>query len=238
MTRSRPATNATRFSLGVVVLAWVIAYVVALVAQSIAIGLAGWAGEPSETWPTSVTAVAAVLLWISFLVALTVVSRRFGSGRFAEDFRLAFRPVDLVGLPIGAATQLLAVPALYWPLRRVWPDTFDTDSLSERARELWDRADGIWVVVLVVVVVIGAPLVEELVYRGLIQQTLQGRLDDVIALVVSAVVFAAIHLQAVEFPGLFLFGLVVGFCFMRTGRLGMGIMVHLAFNAAGLLIVA
>lgn len=238
MTRSRPATNATRFSLGVVVLAWVIAYVVALVAQSIAIGLAGWAGEPSETWPTSVTAVAAVLLWISFLVALTVVSRRFGSGRFAEDFRLAFRPVDLVGLPIGAATQLLAVPALYWPLRLVWPDTFDTDSLSERARDLWDRADGIWVVVLVVVVVIGAPLVEELVYRGLIQQTLQGRLDDVIALVVSAVVFAAIHLQAVEFPGLFLFGLIVGFCFMRTGRLGMGIMVHLAFNAAGLLIVA
>lgn len=224
--------------MGVVVLAWVIAYVVALVAQSIAIGLAGWAGEPSETWPTSVTAVAAVLLWISFLVALTVVSRRFGSGRFAEDFRLAFRPVDLVGLPIGAATQLLAVPALYWPLRRVWSDTFDTDSLSERARDLWDRADGIWVVVLVVVVVIGAPLVEELVYRGLIQQTLQGRLDDVIALVVSAVVFAAIHLQAVEFPGLFLFGLIVGFCFMRTGRLGMGIMVHLAFNAAGLLIVA
>ncbi|MFM8563540.1 MAG: lysostaphin resistance A-like protein [Acidimicrobiia bacterium] len=238
MTRSRPATNATKFSVGVVVLAWVIAYVVALVAQSIAIGLAGWAGETSETWPTSVTAAAAVLLWISFFVALTVVSRRFGSGRFAEDFRLAFRPVDLVGLPIGAATQLLAVPALYWPLRRVWPDAFDTDSLSERARDLWDRADGIWVVVLVVVVVIGAPLVEELVYRGLIQQTLQGRLDDMVALVISAAVFAAIHLQAVEFPGLFLFGLVVGFCFMRTGRLGMGIMVHLAFNAAGLLIVA
>jgi membrane protease YdiL (CAAX protease family) len=37
---------------------------------------------------------------------------------------------------------------------------------------------------------------------------------------------------------LFAFGLVVGICFMRTGRLGMSILVHVGFNATGLLLVA
>ena len=238
MSRPRPTTNSTRFTLGVVALTWAIAYAVALVAQSVAISVAGWAGEPSSTWPTSVTALSAVLLWIAFLVALSVVSRRFGSGRFAEDFSLSFRLTDLVGLPIGVVTQLALVPALYWPLRHIWPDAFDSDVLSQRAQELWDRADGVWVVVLVAVVVIGAPLVEETVYRGYVQQALHGRLDDLFAVVLSAAFFAAIHLRPVEFPGLFLFGLIVGVCYQRTGRLGLGIAVHLAFNAVGLLVVA
>ena len=238
MTRSHPATNSTRFTLGVVAGAWVAAYVVAVPLQSLIIGVGGYAGEPSDTWPTVITALSALSLWLCFLVAAVVVSRRFGSGRFAEDFRLAFRVDDLLGLPIGAACQLLLVPALYWPLRRIWPETFHSDELSQRARDLWDRADGVWLVVLVAVVVIGAPLVEEIIYRGMIQQALHSRVDDVLAVVLAALFFALIHLQPVEIPGLFAFGVVVGVCFMRTGRLGMPILVHVAFNATGLLLVA
>jgi membrane protease YdiL (CAAX protease family) len=127
---------------------------------------------------------------------------------------------------------------LYWPLQRIWPETFHSDELSQRARDLWDRADGVWLIVLVAVVAIGAPLVEEIIYRGMIQQALHSRIDDALAVVLSALFFALIHLQPVEIPGLFAFGLVVGICFMRTGRLGMPILVHVGFNATGLLLVA
>ena len=61
------------------------------------------------------------------------------------------------------------MPLVYVPLRAWWPDTFSDDRLEETARDLVDRADGAAVVVLVLVVVIGAPIVEELVYRGLLQ---------------------------------------------------------------------
>jgi membrane protease YdiL (CAAX protease family) len=238
VTRSHPATNATRFSLGVVMLAWLAAYVAALPLQSLVLGLSGHSGESSDVWPTSVTALSALTLWIAFIVATIVVSRRFGSGRFADDLRLAFRPIDMIGLPLGMVSQLALVPALYWPLRQLWPETFATDRLSERAQELWDRAEGRWVVVLVLIVAVGAPLVEEIVYRGLIQQALQSRLNEVVAVVAAAAFFALVHLQAIEFPGLFLFGLVLGTCFMRTGRLGMGIFAHVGFNAVGLMLVA
>ena len=53
-----------------------------------------------------------------------------------------------------------------------------------------------------------------------------------------AAFFAAIHFRWVEFPGLFVFGLILGVCALRTGRLGMGIAAHMAFNATGLLLVA
>ena len=238
MTRSHPATNSTRFTLGVVAGAWLAAYVVAVPIQGVIIGVGGYGGEPSDTWPTGITALSALSLWACFMVAAVVVSRRFGSGRFAEDFRLTFRVRDLVGLPIGAACQVLLIPTVYWPLQRVWSETFRTEELSERAQDLWDRADGMWLVVLVAVVAVGAPVVEEIIYRGMIQQALQSRLDDVLAVVLSALFFALIHLQPVEIPGLFVFGLVAGACFMRTGRLGMSIMVHVAFNATGLLLVA
>jgi len=238
MTRPHPATNATRFTVGVAVFAWLLAYVAALPLQGILISITGHGGEKSDSWPISLTVLSVLCLWIPFVVALVVVSRRWGQDQFSRDFKVHLRWVDLAGLPIGIASQLLLVPLIYWPLQRIWPDAFSSDEIEQRARELWDKAHGGWIVVLVVVVALGAPIIEELVYRGLILQALQSRLNDWLALIISAAWFALIHLQPVELPGLFAFALVLGICFQRTGRLGMAVMAHIGFNAAGLLLAS
>ena len=238
MTRPHPATNATRFTVGVAVFAWLLAYVAALPLQGILISITGHGGEKSDSWPISLTVLSVLCLWMPFVVALVVVSRRWGQDQFSRDFKVHLRWVDLAGLPIGIASQLLLVPLIYWPLQRIWPDAFSSDEIEQRARELWDKAHGGWIVVLVVVVALGAPVIEELVYRGLILQALQSRLNDWLALIISAAWFALIHLQPVELPGLFAFALVLGICFQRTGRLGMSVMAHIGFNAAGLLLAS
>jgi membrane protease YdiL (CAAX protease family) len=238
MTRPHPATNATRFTVGVAVFAWLLAYVAALPLQGILISITGHGGEKSDSWPISLTVLSVLCLWIPFVVALVVVSRRWGQDQFSRDFKVHLRWVDLAGLPIGIASQLLLVPLIYWPLQRIWPDAFSSDEIEQRARELWDKAHGGWIVGLVVVVALGAPIIEELVYRGLILKALQSRLNDWLALIISAAWFALIHLQPVELPGLFAFALVLGICFQRTGRLGMSVMAHIGFNAAGLLLAS
>ena len=238
MTRPHPATNATRFTVGVAVFAWLLAYVAALPLQGILISITGHGGEKSDSWPISLTVLSVLCLWIPFVVALVVVSRRWGQDQFSRDFKVHLGWVDLAGLPIGIASQLLLVPLIYWPLQRIWPDAFSSDEIEQRARELWDKAHGGWIVVLVLVVALGAPIIEELVYRGLILQALQSRLNDWVALIISAAWFALIHLQPVELPGLFAFALVLGICFQRTGRLGMSVMAHIGFNAAGLLLAS
>lgn len=214
---------------------WVGAFVVANVFAAVIFGASGAASGEEPIWVVGLVAVA---LWIPLLVVLFTLSKRMGSGNFARDYSVGFRPVDLAGIPIGVASQLLLVNLVYWPLRELFPATFNVDKVEDRARGLFDRADGAWVVVLVLVVVVGAPIVEELVYRGFIHGSLRGRLSDGLALFGAAAWFTLIHFTPVEYPGLFAFAIVLGLCFHGTGRLGMAIFAHMAFNATGLILVA
>jgi membrane protease YdiL (CAAX protease family) len=182
-------------------------------------------------------AAAAVATWTVFVAALWFASRRFGHGDPIADYSIRFRAIDLVGVPIGVVAQLVLVPLLYVPLQRWWPDTFSDQQLEERARDLADRAGGATTVLLVLVVVVGAPIVEELVYRGLIQRSLTGALGAAPGLVLTAMGFALVHPSPVEYPGLFVAGLVFGGGLVATGRLGISILTHAAFNATGLALV-
>ena len=120
----------------------------------------------------------------------------------------------------------------------VWPQTFSRSRVERNARDLYDQGARRLARRPGLIVVIGAPFVEELIYRGLLQGALVRRLNDAVAVVAVAAFFALIHFRWVEFPGCSSFGLVLGVCALRTGRLGMGIVAHMAFNATGLMLVA
>ena len=70
-------------------------------------------------------------------------------------------------------------PLVYLPLERLWEDVFTEERLTENAKDLVDRASGGSMVLLVVMVCVGAPLVEELVYRGLLQGSFAARVNHV-----------------------------------------------------------
>jgi membrane protease YdiL (CAAX protease family) len=218
----------------VAVLAWVGAFVVGQLASTVVVGLSG--AESVDDVPIPTLFLALVLTWAAYLAALWWASRRSGTGDLVEDYRVRFRPVDLVGAPIGVLTQLVVVPLVYLPLSRLWPSTFSEDELADNAERLVDRADGAAMVLLVLMVCVGAPIVEELVYRGLLQGSFAARVDGAVAVLIVAAWFALIHLRPVEYPGLFTFGLVAGACVLVTGRLGTAIVTHVGFNVTGLLL--
>jgi uncharacterized protein len=215
--------------------AWVGCWLAGNIVGAAVLGFAGGDADPTPTW---VVAIAATCLWVPMLVALAMLSKRAGTGDFRADYTLSFRASDLVGIPIGVLSQLVMIPLLYAPLVEIWPDTFGGAQRESNARELYDSASGLWMVLLVVIVVIGAPFVEELVYRGLLQGAMTRRLNHVVAVVLVSAWFALIHFRPVEYPGLFAVGLVFGVCALVTRRLGMSIVAHMAFNATGLLLVA
>jgi uncharacterized protein len=187
--------------------------------------------------------VSASLLWSALLVMVAFVVRsEHRGGRLVDAVRnvcrLRARPLDLLGIALGVAGQLLLVPAVYLPLRAVWPSTFGQDRLEENALDLWNRATGGWAVALVVMVVIAAPLVEEIVYRGLLQGATATRFRPWLAMVVVAMVFTLVHLRPVEYPGLMAIALVFGACRLLTDRLAMSVVAHVSFNAIGLAVAA
>jgi CAAX protease family protein len=224
-----------RVDVPVAVATWVIAFVLGQAMSAVIIAASG-ASDDLDTVPIPTLFAGVAATWVAYLVGMWAASRRSASGDFVEDYRVRFATVDLLGLPIGVLTQLVLVPLLYLPLSELWPDTFSGDRLAENAEKLVDRADGASMVLLVLMVCLLAPVVEELVYRGLLQGSLAARFDRILALVVTAAWFAVIHFRPVEYPGLFLFGLVAGAGLMWTGRLGLPILAHIGFNVTGLLL--
>jgi len=217
------------------------------VGQALAVVVAGASGastiaEAGAGW----LVVTAVVGWVPLLIGVHLVTLRHATGHApgrpstaAQRIGLSFRASDLVGVPLGVAVQVVALPAVYWPLRQVFPDAFSLDDVERRARELYDGTSaGSGIVLLVLVVVVGAPLVEEIVYRGLLQGSLVARWGRTWGLSSVAVWFALVHFQPVEIPGLLAVALVFGWLRDRTGRLGASILTHMAFNAAGLWLVA
>lgn len=236
-----PATIGLRVAVGV----WLGAWVLGQLAASVVLAARG--SLDASTPDLLTLGLVAAVVWAVWVAGLLVAERRGGTGDWRADYAAFWRPADLWALPAGVLTQLLVVPGVYLPLRAVWPDTFSEERVRETARTLVERADGVaGVVVLVVVVAVGAPLVEEFVYRGMLQRSLTARLGArrgaqpmvrAAAVVIVALWFALIHLRPIEIPGLFAAGMVFGAALAMSGRLGAAVLAHLAFNVTGLVAV-
>lgn len=227
----RPLPGQPRFSVGVAAATWGLTLLVGYAVTLVVFSATGQASTPSALLPAWATVVSVTALWIPEVLGLRAVSTRYGTGSMRDDYGLKFRASDLMGIPIGVLSQLVLLELVYWPLRSAFPGTFGKRLVEEPARNLFDRADGTWLVALIAVVCVGAPVVEELMYRGLILRSIEGRITEPLAVLASALWFAFAHLQPVQLPGLFVFGLVLALCARRTGRLGLGIFAHAAFNA-------
>jgi uncharacterized protein len=231
-----PSASPRPIDASTAVLTFLGSWIVAQVVSSMILVALGDGDAVTET-SFGVLAIALSGAWASYLIGMWVASQRAGSASMIADYGIAFRWVDLLGLAVGAGAQLVLIRVVYLPLEALWPDTFARERLTENAQDLVDRAGGASTLLLFVVVVIGAPVVEELFYRGLLQRSLADRFNEGAVLVGVAAVFAAVHFRPVEFPGLFVFGLLLGWAALRARRLGPAITIHVGFNLTGLLLV-
>jgi membrane protease YdiL (CAAX protease family) len=230
----RPAGSEAEFAPSLAIGAWLVAFVVGGLGAAVIVGIAGYSNLNSDRWPLWLTALTFLPLWAGMLGALLVVSQRFGTGSFRSDFRLRVKPSDaLIGIPVGVVCQLVFVQLLYDALSGL----FNQDDVKQAAKNLTDRAEGWGVLLLVLTVAIGAPIVEEIFFRGLVLRAFSSRLGDGLAIAASAFLFALAHFQPLQFPGLLLFGVVVGYVAHRTGRLGPAIFTHVGFNATTVVVL-
>jgi len=86
-------------------------------------------------------------------------------------------------------------------------------------------------------VAIAAPLLEELVFRGIILDGFLKRYSPVKAIFWSSVIFGLAHLNPWQFQPAFLFGLVIGWMYWKTGSLIPGIIAHFVANSSSFLLL-
>lgn len=211
------------WGLGEAIAGYAVAFFLAALAGAVWLGVTGQREES-----LGLVIVTLVGQWTGLVGAALATSRWKGTGSLRDDFGLRIQAGDfLPGLALGVAAQLVVIPLLYVPFKLLNPDL----DLAEEARELTALARGPGLAVLAVLLVVGAPLVEELFFRGLLLRALDRRYGPRWAVGVSAVAFGVTHFQPLQLLGLVVFGVVLGGLAQRRGRLGASLVAHAAFNA-------
>ncbi|MCD8167042.1 MAG: CPBP family intramembrane metalloprotease [Bacteroides sp.] len=88
----------------------------------------------------------------------------------------------------------------------------------------------------VVAIVITGPVVEELLFRGAIQGYLQKQMSPRKAILISALIFGIIHLNPAQVIFAFIYGVLLGWIFYKTGSLLLCITLHIVNNGTSVIL--
>ncbi len=86
-------------------------------------------------------------------------------------------------------------------------------------------------------VVVAAPISEELVYRGFIFRYLNNRLPSAFAISITAALFALMHQNLYSFAPLFVLGAALCVVYRMTGNIVSSIAMHACFNLLNLVLM-
>jgi uncharacterized protein len=180
-------------------------------------------------------------LWTGLFGTCVVTSRRYGTGKVRTDFRLRFRWIDLLIGFVGAIVARCFATLVLLPFIHLVQTAGNPDNSLDSATQLGTSG---WTV-LILLSCVGAPLFEELFFRGLLQGQLVERFGPGIGIAVTAVVFGAVHIaNDPGIAGLLLAlsvgaaGVVLGVIRHLTGRLGSSIATHSLFNVTAMIALA
>jgi membrane protease YdiL (CAAX protease family) len=197
-----------------------------------------------------------LLLYLAvFAVPLALILPVYMRVKFGKGFRdIGYQsPAPVRDLASGAAwfcLYLAGVLAVSWLLvATVLPGLADSDlSLLERLnpqqiaflREARNLLEGLnlWHAVLFGAVMgILVPVLEEAYFRGCLLNALKERWGPRVALVVSALAFAALHFNPLLLPVYFFVGILTGMLYQRTGNLFASAAFHSLNNLASLAVL-
>ena len=84
-----------------------------------------------------------------------------------------------------------------------------------------------------------APLVEELVFRGaILRALLRWKSNPWVGIIISAVMFSAIHMNPAQMPHAFLIGILLGWMYYRTDSIVPGVVYHWVNNTIAYVLMA
>jgi uncharacterized protein len=123
----------------------------------------------------------------------------------------------------------LALTAFFLALELVQPEEF-----PEWLRRYTERP---WGGVPLLLLIVGmAPLLEEFAFRGWMQRPLERRLGAGVAIGLTSIVFALMHLQPSGLPIRMIAGAILGYVVWITGSIWAGVLLHAVWNGGVILL--
>lgn len=180
-------------------------------------------------------AFATLLSHGASLAMITHIERR-GGGSWALRFGLSRRQAKTLLLsPLFYLASLpflmLATGVWYFLLKNILGIEIEMQAALQFIAE-----GSFWLKLLfILLAVIAAPLVEELIFRGLLFPYLVKRTGLAGGIVLTSALFALIHMHLPALAPLFLLSVMLCLAYWRTGSLWVSIGIHALFNAVSIL---
>ena len=154
------------------------------------------------------------------------------------DVGFAIEGSDLAFIGVGVFLQLVVALASRPLVELLFPDGRSPQQIAEAMSS--GDASAFLKIAFFTAAVVMAPATEELMFRGVLLKGLAHR-RRIFAIVVTALVFAAVHVigldpdrllasAAVVLPPVFILGLILAWVTLRKGRLGPAIFIHSGWN--------
>lgn len=95
------------------------------------------------------------------------------------------------------------------------------------------KSDPVLLILTFTSVVIGAPVMEELLFRGIIYGSLRKHIRPLFAVLIAAFIFGLVHGQPIQVIYATLLGLSIGLVMMKYQSIKVAIVMHMIFNFVG-----
>ena len=172
--------------------------------------------------------------WLAFAGWPILTTRWRGNGPVIDLGLSLTWPDAGWGLLGGVASIMCAAIAAAITTRFV-PDL--SSAAGDAGDLLAKEGNRLTVLAFTVVVMVLAPIVEELFFRGLFFAALRKRgITTVMSVLITGVVFAGFHFEPVRFFVLLPTGIILGVVRARTGSTGASMVAHGVVNAPGALL--
>jgi membrane protease YdiL (CAAX protease family) len=186
--------------------------------------------------PLAITAIVGTLVpWISLAGWPLFVTWWKGNGpRIDLGLRLTWSDVGWGALAGFVGLMMAGIIAL---ITQAIAGDFSS-AAGDVALDLQQSGPFWALAIFAVMIMVGAPIVEEIAFRGMLFNSLRKKgVGAIWTIIITAVVFSAFHFEPIRFFLLLPIGLVYGWVRWKTGSLGAAMVAHGVNNAPAALVV-
>ena len=160
---------------------------------------------------------------LSFWIVYTIRKRRTNNGTF--NFKIENQRI----IPFIITAIIALNMGLIAPIISLIP-------MPEFVKEIFAGLLGEYSVCKFLTIVVAAPVLEELICRGIILDGLLKKYSPIKSILISSVIFGLAHMNPWQFIGAFSLGVFIGWIYYNTKSLSFAIIIHAANNLGAFLI--
>jgi len=163
-----------------------------------------------------------ISIFVTFALILLIIGKEWKSDKFWSISNIKVFPI-LLCILLGAALNVFTISVV-----SMLPHSWQQQPI--------DGMIGDNIIIEIIGLALLAPILEEIIFRGIVLKRLTKTMKLPIALVLQALIFAVIHFNLLQGAYAFILGIIIGIVYIRFNSIWYAIALHVIYNSTSIII--